>query len=133
MSRPIAVALFAGLWGVLACTSAETAPSADAGPDVEPDGAGDVADAAASCLNKACGETCDVCEWGACEDAAPHALACNRVGKCQYVSMTAPPPACAGPTECGAGQCADGFSCHCPLVPERRCCPVGTECEPCSP
>ncbi|GMV14385.1 MAG: hypothetical protein KJ015_35840 [Myxococcales bacterium] len=89
------VVLTVVLWsGAVACTSQPAKPetSGDAGSDVAdaPVGTG-------ACMNKACGDFCDKCEWGACQDdAAPHGLQCNAAGLCQYISMTAPPPACPG-------------------------------------
>lgn len=86
-----------------------------------------------ACATKACGDHCDTCEWGACAagDAAPHELQCNASGKCQYISMTNTPPACAGPIQCGDASCGSGFSCHCMFSATKRCCPIGTVCEPC--
>lgn len=130
-SRFLAVVFWTG---AVACTSetATSEPMNDAGSDAAPDSALDGPNGEAACLHKACGDPCDECEWGACQDdAAPHQLQCNATGKCQYISMTNTPPACVGPIACGDGSCGDGQTCHCMFAPAKRCCPAGTECEPC--
>lgn len=120
---------------LVACTSTTPEEKKEAGTDAEADVGAD-ADAGqpgpGACATKACGEDCDKCEWGACtDDAAPHQLQCNRFGKCVYISMSNIPPPCQGPTECGDASCGDGSYCHCMFNAAKRCCPVGTECEPC--
>ena len=138
----VATAVTAASGCVVACDGNSTESGADAGIDSNDDSHG-VSDATSdgtvepACQNRACGEFCELCETPAalCSGAgtAPHSLICDNLGKCRYISSTNTPPVCTGPIECGDASCAAGSNCHCPDVPDRRCCSTGTECEPCTP